>query len=87
MQLANKAVHKPLTSEIDLYDSGSTCHISPFWHRFVTFNAIPSHPISTANQGVFYAIGKGDLRINVLNNNKSVPIILKASFTHLRSAL
>ncbi len=30
MQLANKAVHKPLTSEIDLYDSGSTCHISPF---------------------------------------------------------
>ncbi len=80
MQLANKVVHKPLTSKIDLYDSRSTCHISPFWHRFITFNAIPPHPISTTNQGVFYAIRKGDLRINVPNDNKSVLIILKDVF-------
>ncbi len=80
MQLANKVVHKPLTSKIDLYDSGSTCHISPFWHHFVTFNAIPPHPISAANQGIFYAIGKGDLRIDIPNNDKSVPIILKDIF-------
>jgi reverse transcriptase-like protein/gag-pre-integrase-like protein/integrase-like protein/Pol polyprotein len=79
-QLANKALHRPLTSKIDLYDSRSTCHISPFWHRFITFNAIPPHPISATNQGIFYAIGKGDLRINVPNNDKLVPIILKDMF-------
>jgi Pol polyprotein len=79
-QSVNKSIHKPLTSEIDLYDSGSTCHISPFWHHFTSFHSIPSHPISTANQGIFYAIEKGDLRINIPNGDKSVPIILKDVF-------
>jgi LTR polyprotein gag-polypeptide-like protein/Pol polyprotein len=86
-QLANKALYRPLTSKIDLYDSGSTCHISPFRHRFVTFNAIPPHSISAANQGVFYAVGKGDLRIDVPNDDKSVLIILKDVFYSLQISL
>jgi len=33
-------------------------------------------PITAANKGTLYAIGKGDLKINVPNSDESVPVIL-----------
>jgi Pol polyprotein len=73
--------------KINLYNSGSTCHIFPFWHHFTSFHSIPPHSIFTTNQGIFYAIGKGDLRIDIPNNDKSVPVILKDIFYSLQISL
>jgi len=51
--------------------------MSPFRDRFQTYQAIEPHAISAANKRVFYAIGTGDLRIEVPHGKSSTPIILK----------
>ncbi len=72
---------KPLTSlEVETYNSGASDHISPFQYHITSFQSIPLHPITAANQGTFNAIGKGDLQINTPDGNKSVLIILKDVF-------
>ena len=32
--------------EAELYNSGASCHISPFWHHFITYQPITPRPIS-----------------------------------------
>ena len=64
-------------SEAELYDSGTTCHISPFQHCFTNLRAIPPQPITAANKGIFYASGIGDLKIDVPNGTEVSPITLK----------
>ena len=64
-------------SEVELYDSGASRHMSPFSHRFTNLHSIPPRPITAANSRVFYAIGAGDLKINVPNGESSTPITLK----------
>ncbi|KAI0043512.1 hypothetical protein FA95DRAFT_1498499, partial [Auriscalpium vulgare] len=53
--------------EAELYDSGASRHMSPFRHRFTTYRAIDPRPITAADKRVFYAIGVGDLSIDVPN--------------------
>src|SRR6266581_8006836 len=60
-----------------LYDSGASRHMSPFRDRFQTYQAIEPRAISAANKRIFYAIGTGDLRIEVPHGESSTPIILK----------
>jgi len=69
----------PLTSrpEVELYDSGASRHMSPFSHRFTNLHSIPPRPITAANSRVFYAIGAGDLKIDVPNGASSTTITLK----------
>jgi hypothetical protein len=50
-----------------LYDSGSTCHISPYRDQFITYQEIPSQSLNTANNQKFAAIGKGDLVVEIPN--------------------
>ena len=63
--------------EVELYDSGATRHMSPFPHRFSNLRSIPPHPIHAANDKIFYAIGTGDLKINIPNGASSTPVTLK----------
>src|SRR6267142_598588 len=65
---------KPTT---ELYDSGASSHMSPFSERFTKYRAIPPRPITAADKRIFYAVGTGDLRIEVPNGESSTPIILK----------
>jgi len=62
--------------EIELYDSGASRHMSPFLHHFTNYRSIPPCPITAANKCVFYAIGTGDLQINVPNGQVTTPITL-----------
>jgi hypothetical protein len=61
----------------ELYNSGASCHMSPFGKQFTNYKTIPLHLITTADKRVFYAVGMGDLKIEVPNGEFFTPIILK----------
>jgi hypothetical protein len=63
--------------EVELYDSGASRHMSPFCHHFANYRSIPPRPITAANKRIFYAIGTGDLQIDVPNGDMTTPILLK----------
>ncbi len=63
--------------EVELYDSGASRHMSPFSHRFTNLRSIAPRPITAANNRVFYAIGTGDLKIDVPNGASATSITLK----------
>ena len=67
--------HQP-KAETKLYDSEASSHMSPFWDQFISYHAIPPHPITAANKHIFYAIGAGDLQIDVPNGDTTTPILL-----------
>ncbi len=57
-------------------------HISPFREQFLTYQNIPNHPITAANNCTFNAIGKGDIAVDVPHGLTSRCIVLKdALFT------
>jgi hypothetical protein len=62
--------------EIELYDSGASRHMSPFRHRFINYRSIDPRPITAANAHTFYAIGAGDLQIDVPNGTSTTPVLL-----------
>ena len=51
----------------ELYDSGTTRHISPYQDLFDNYVEIPPKSLSAANKWKFTAIGKGDMVIKVPN--------------------
>jgi hypothetical protein len=63
--------------ESKLYDSGTSHHMSPFCHRFITYHPIEPRPITAANKRVFYAVRMGDLQIQVPNGESSSSVTLK----------
>ena len=64
-------------AQAELYDSGASRHMSPFRERFTTYRDIPARPITAANNRVFYAVGAGDLEINVPNGASSTKVLLR----------
>lgn len=75
--LTDSATLSSAKPEVELYVSSASQHISPFPHRFTNLRSIPPRPITTANSRVFYAIGTGDIKIDVPNGMSSTPITLK----------
>ena len=61
----------------ELYDSGAMCHMLPYHEHFKAYHAIPLRTITAADKRVFYAIGIGDLEIEVPNGMSSTLITLK----------
>ena len=47
------------SERIEIYDSGATCHMSPYIEAFANFEFITPKPISAANNQTFEAVGKG----------------------------
>ena len=50
--------------------------MSPFHHWFKNYQSIPPHAITTANKWTFYAVGTGDLQVEVPNGNSTTPVLL-----------
>ena len=75
-EIAN-ITNSPTSNKVKLYDSGASRHISPFRNQFITYRVITPHPITTADKHTFYAIGTGDMRIEVPNGGASNPILLQ----------
>src|SRR5712671_8007599 len=64
-------------SHTELYDSGASRHMTPHRDKFVTYQRIGPRPIVAADKGVFYAIGKGDMCIQVPNGQKTTEVLLR----------
>jgi hypothetical protein len=65
------------STTIELYNLGMSHHISPSHNHFMTYQSIPPIPIRGANRSRFYAVGTGNLRIEVPDGKSSTPIILQ----------
>ena len=63
--------------EAELYDSGASRHMSPFRHKFATYQSIPPRAVITADKRLFHAEGVGDLQIEVPNGKSSTSVLLK----------
>ena len=66
-----------LDTVTELYDSGASKHMSPFRDRFTSYKEISPRAITAADKRVFYAIGTGDLKIEVPNGESLTPITLR----------
>ena len=60
----------------ELYDSGATRHMSPYKELFINYRSIDPRPITAADKRIFYAVGAGDLKIQVPNAGKFTTVIL-----------
>jgi len=72
----SKAEDKP-SIETELFDSGASCHMSGYRHRFLNFVQIEPNPITAADKRTFYATGKGDMYLEVPNGETSSKILLR----------
>ena len=61
----------------ELYDSGTSRHMSPSCECFIAYRTIEPIPIKAANKGMFYAVGTGDLQVEVPHGESLTPIVLK----------
>ena len=64
------------SAEVDLYDSGTTRHMTGFYHRLINYVDVDPIPIITADKRTFQAMGKGDMYIYLPNRDKSNSRIL-----------
>jgi hypothetical protein len=65
-------------TEVNLYDSGATRHMSGFLRKFFNFAKIEPVPITAADKQTFQATGKGDMYIHIPNrDNPKSHILLK----------
>jgi hypothetical protein len=71
-------VEEDCTPCTELYDSGATCHISPYKADFTLYKtlSLPAY-LNTANQQRFPAIGEGNLVIRVPNNGTKSVLTLR----------
>ncbi|KAI6137306.1 hypothetical protein F5141DRAFT_1209639 [Pisolithus sp. B1] len=61
---------------VELYNSGTTHHLSPYQDHFITFCPIPPKGFDTANQQTFSATGVGDMMVEVPNGVDTSQICL-----------
>jgi len=61
----------------ELYNLGALHHMSPFHKQFTNYQPIELLAIVATNKQVFYAIGTGNLWIEVPHGKSSTSIILK----------
>ena len=64
-------------TEVDIYDSATSTHMSPNYHCFITFKDIPPCPIAAANKAIINATGIGDICIAIPNNKTTSYVTLK----------
>ena len=57
--------NKPSDICTELYDSGTTHHISPYRELFENYTSTPPKSLNTTNNGKFVAVGKEDMVIEV----------------------
>ena len=68
------------TYHVELFDSGTTRHTSPYRERFESITPIPSKPFTAANQ-TFSATDVGDMVIEVPNCYDSKLRLTKVSYS------
>jgi hypothetical protein len=65
------------TTETELFNSGTSQHMSPYRHKFINFFPIQKRVLTTADGGTFDVIGKGDMHVILPNDKATTRILLK----------
>ena len=65
-----------LCGATELYNSGTSWHISLFHKHFITYQSILPHTITTTDKWTSYVIGTGDLQIEVPNGQSTTKVLL-----------
>ena len=60
-----------------IVDSGASSHFCPDCNRFTTFTPIPPKPVKIANGQNIFAMGKGNVVIELPKGNEHSNIMLK----------
>ena len=58
-----------ISTQVEIFDSGTCCHISPYRDAFSNISDIPPRSLRAANKQSFSAVGKGDMVIDVPNGS------------------
>ncbi|CAA7270361.1 unnamed protein product [Cyclocybe aegerita] len=66
-----------LKPQCELYDSGASCHMTPFCNQLINYVPIDAQPITAADKQVFHAVGKGDLQICIPNGKTTMVMLLR----------
>jgi len=65
------------SERIEIYDSGASCHMSPYIEAFTDFTFIEPKPISAADNRTFEAVGKGSVQIKIPNDGDFTVVTLR----------
>ena len=71
--------------QVKLYDSGTTCHISPYCEHFENLVDIPNKSFTATNHQKFVMTGVGDMIVKVPMSMTYQDCILPRCCFHLRS--
>ena len=63
--------------QTELYDSGASCHMSPYCNHLEDYVQIAPKPITAADKHYFQAIGKGNLQIKIPNGQNWTNVLLR----------
>ena len=63
--------------QTELYDSGASCHMSPYRDHFEEYVTITPKSITAVDKQYFQAVGKGNLHIKILNSTSTTTVLLK----------
>ena len=78
LSVADSDLHTANPSErIEIYDSGASCHMSPYIEAFIDFMPIEPKAISAADSRTFKAVGKGSIQIQIPNGEDSTTVTLR----------
>jgi hypothetical protein len=67
-----------------IIDSGATSHFCPDCAKFITFEAIKAQDVCMADRSTISVLGQGDIKVDLLLDNKYTTVILKTSSIHSR---
>ena len=75
------------TTEIELFDSGMSRHMSPYRDKFINYFPIQKRVLTAADGSTFDAIGKGDMYVVLPNGKSTTKILLKEVLYALKMGL
>ena len=64
------------SNRVEIYDSGASCHMSPYIEAFTDFAFIKPKPISAADNWTFEAVGKGSIRVEIPSDEGTTTVTL-----------
>lgn len=64
------------SKRVEIYDSGASCHMSPYIEAFADFTFIEPKLISAADNQTFEAVGKGSIQVKIPNGNGFTAVTL-----------
>ena len=73
----SKTINEDVASQITIYNSGASAHMSPNRGRFTDFRSIEPKAVKAADKTIFLATGVGCMKIDVPNGKDNISIMLK----------